>query len=110
MTLHYYFLKFNKNCQFIFKIQQNFYGENDASNQPEAKQIFQNIFRPQPSTITTFTTSTVYTAVTIAQFKSCIGSLQFITNAGVTSTAPCSRRRREAEFIDDLVEATPVLA
>jgi len=92
-------------------MQENFYDENGATNQPEAKQIFQNIFRPQPiSTTTTYTTSTVYTAVTIAQFKSCIGSLQFVTNAGVTSTALCSRRRREAESVDGLVEATPVLA
>ena len=90
-------------------MQQNFYDENGSAHQPEAKQIFQNIFRPQPSTTTTYTTSTVYTAVTIAQFKSCIGSLQFITNAGVTSTALCSRRRREAELVDGLVEVTPVL-
>ena len=46
---------------------------------------------------------------TLAEFKSCIGSSQFVTNVGVTSTLPCSRRRRSAEMANLLVEITPVL-
>ena len=64
-------------------------------------------------TITKTVFSSTVSTLTVAQFKSCIGSLQFVTNAGppvVTSTAPCSRRRRQsAEIVDALVEATPVL-
>ena len=62
-------------------------------------------------TITRTVFSSIQATLTVVQFISCIGSLQFVTAAGppkVTSTLPCSRRRREAEIVDALVEATPV--
>ncbi len=52
---------------------------------------------------------TIGATATVAQFRSCIGSSQFVTAAGVTSTAPCSRRKRSAEMADLLLEVTSVL-
>lgn len=53
---------------------------------------------------------TVGATATVAQFRSCIFSSQFVTAAGVTSTAPCSRRRRSADMAELLFEITPVLS
>jgi len=53
---------------------------------------------------------TVSSTATVAQFKSCIDKLQFVTSNGRTSTDLCYRRRREVEMTDSLVEATPVLS
>ena len=64
-------------------------------------------------TLTSTVSSIIVSTLTVAQFQSCIGSAQFITNVGTpatTLTAVCSRRRREtAQIVDALVEATPVL-
>ena len=53
---------------------------------------------------------TVSSTATVAQFKSCINSAQFVTSGGKVFTDLCSRKRREAaEMTDLLIEATTVL-
>ena len=67
--------------------------------------------KPQTRTLTKTAFTSAVSTLTVAQIISCIGSLQFVTNgAKMTSTLPCSRRRRQAaEIVDALIEATPVL-
>lgn len=73
---------------------------------PQKPDLHQELFEERTRTVI----CTVGATATVAQFRSCIGSSQFVTAAGVTSTAPCSRRRRSAEMIDLLLEVTPVLS
>lgn len=94
---------------------------------PQNRFFFGNNLLSYANGLFTTSTTTKYSVVTstatLASVQSCIGANQFYTSntvvgaTALTSTAPCSRRRRSAEMIDllqevseTLIEPSPTLA